>query len=199
MAQSRQQQRLFGKPAKVTGKPGKGPVIEGLKKGKPIPVPAGDFPRPRGGARLDCRNCKITSVNGQQVPAGKNNATAFVAENTATFTISATRQPAACPCVWSNVNIEFAAIATGSAKLLKRKNFKFDQVLDVVKINPNRPNPYFTINDCTLTLKISRLNDDFRDGINTESVFFQGVITLIKVGVKCNSKIFTLYLNITDK
>jgi hypothetical protein len=50
-----------------------------------------------------------------------------------------------------------------------------------------------------LTLRISQLNDDLRKGINTENVFFQGVVTLIKVGVKCNSKIVTLYLNITDK
>ena len=199
MAQPRQQQRSSGKPVKATGKPGKGPVIAGLKKGKPVDVPAEDFPRRRGGVRLNCSKCRITSVNNQQVPPGKNNAVAYIAEDSTSFTIAATRQPADCPCIWSNVNIEFAAIATGAAARIKRKDFKFDQILEIVTVNPNRRNPYFTINDCSLTLGISQLNDDLRKGINTENVFFQGVVTLIKVGVKCNSKIFTLYLNITDK
>ncbi|MGQ0761550.1 MAG: hypothetical protein ACT4OT_05980 [Acidobacteriota bacterium] len=199
MAQPRQQQRSSGKPVKLTGKAGKGPVIEGVKKGKPVDVPPRDFPRPRGGSRLNCSKCKITSVNNQQVPAGKTNAVAYIAEDTKTFTITATRQPADCSCTWSNVNIEFVAIATGAAARIKRKNFKFDQIVEIVTVNPNRRNPYFTVNECSLTLKISQLNDDLRRGINTENVFFQGVVTLIKVGVKCNSMIFTLYLNITDK
>src|SRR5687767_5414358 len=120
MAQPRQKQPLPGKPVKAKGKPGKGPVIEGLKKGKPIEVPVEDFPPRRGGVRVDCSQCKITSVNNQQVPAGKKNAVAYIAENTKTFTINATRQPSDCPCIWSNVNVEFAAIATGAAAQIKR-------------------------------------------------------------------------------
>ncbi|HEX5702838.1 MAG TPA: hypothetical protein VFX97_06545 [Pyrinomonadaceae bacterium] len=197
MKQSRRKQTQAAKPI---SKSAKGIVVEGLKKGEPIPVPAKAFPRRRGGPRLNCRNCRITSVNGQPVPAGKNNATAYITENTNTFDIRATRQPADCPCTWSNVNIEYVAIAIGTiATRLKRKDFKFDQILEVAQINPNRPNPYFTVNECTLTVKISQLNDDFRNGINTSGLFIKGVVTLIKVGVKCNSKIFTLYLNITDK
>jgi hypothetical protein len=192
VSRKRGQQQIKRKPEPV-----KGPIKEGIKKGEPIPVPPGAFP-PLPGPN-NCKNCTITTINGQQVGPGRNGV-AFISEDTKEFTLTATRNPANCPCNWSNVNIEYVAVATGSAKNLKRKNFKFDQLLQVITINGNDPrNPYITINNCVLTIKISQLNKDLRDGINTQRVFFKGVVTLVKLGVKCNGRIVTLYLNITDK
>ena len=109
------QQQIKAKPVPV-----KGPFKEGIKKGKPVPIPPVAFPPVRG--RDDCKNCKITAINGQQVRSGRNGV-AFISEDTEQFTLTATRNPADCPCTWSNVNIEYVAVATGSAKNLKRKNF----------------------------------------------------------------------------
>jgi hypothetical protein len=147
-----------------------------------------------------CRNCVIAALNNQQFPPGTTTASAFQPENVAVYTINARPNPATCPCEWSKeIYVEYVAVLTGAASTIKRRNLQFPQVLELIKIDPRDPkNPYVTINGCRLSIKIKDLNRDLRAGINTQHAFFQGVVTALKLGVKCNSQTRTIYITITD-
>ncbi len=185
-------------PKPADKKDPRGSIKLGIKKGKPEPLPRGAM---RVGQTVDgCHNCVIRALNGQPFPPGTTTATNFLPETTIAFVINATPNPANCPCTWSNeLYVEYVAVLTGAAKLIKRKNLQFPQILELIKIDPHNPqNPYATIAGCRLTISIKQLNADLRAGINTQHAFFQGVPTRIKLGVKCNSAVRTIVINITD-
>ena len=169
-----------------------------LKRGKPPTLPRRAMPAPATTER--CRNCVITALNGQGFPAGTTTATAYEPDNTRAYTLTATPSDARCPCKWSNeLWIEYVAVATGHATRLKRKNMQMPQVLELIKMDLHDPNnPYVTITGCTITIRISDLNRDLRAGINTQNVFFKGVVTRLELGVSCNQTYRTIVINITD-
>lgn len=170
-------------------------VKQGIKKGvEPSPE---NFAS--GKTQERCRNCRITAINGINFPPGKNTARVNITENTALFTLTSTPNPETCPCKWSEVGVEYVAVLTGAAKILKRKSFTMPQIIELIKIDPNNSNnPYFTINNCQLSMKIKDLNTDLRNGINAQHAFFQGVPMSITVKVKCNSHVRTIVVEITD-
>jgi hypothetical protein len=185
-------------PKKGSDKNQEPKVKQGIKKGKPEALPRGAMPP----ATIDrCRNCVISALNGQAFPPGSTTGTTAVPENQAQLQITATPNPANCPCKWSNeVYVEYVGVLTGHATKLKRKNFQFPQVVELIKIDPRDPkNPYVTIAGCTITIQISQLNQDLRNGINTQHAFFRGVVTRLKLGVSCNKSYRTIYIDVTDK
>jgi hypothetical protein len=175
-----------------------GPIKQGLQKGAPERLPRGAMVA--GPTQDGCRNCVIRALNNVPFPPRTTTATAFVADNAPPYVITASPNPPACPCTWSNeIYIEYVAVLTGAAGRLKRKNMQFPQVLERIKLNPRDPqNPYVTIAGCTLTIDIAALNTDLRAGINTQHAFFQGVVTQLKLGVKCNGTYRTILINVTD-
>jgi hypothetical protein len=188
--------------------PGDGPPDPGIvKRGRPAAQPGFGAPRPPVADR--CRDCEVISLTlstsgGPTITdpgtAGRKTAYLTVKENEPALTIKANTRPADCPCVWSQVGIDYVEILTGAAARTKRRHFKFDQVIERVTVDPlTGRSPYITLANCTITFNIDALNKDLRAGINTgKPVFVQGVVVDLIVRVKCGRNDRVIIVNVTD-
>jgi len=179
--------------------------VPGVAKG-PKAEAAPEF---RGGGHTveRCRSCRIASLrlstsgapSIEQLQATKQVGYVTVKENEPALTITAGTEPHDCPCTWSLVGIEYVEVLTGAAARLKRQNFQFSQLIETITVDPaNARNPYVTVNNCTMTIKIKDINDDLRQGINTGKPLSQGVVVRIGVRVKCGTEPVKLIINIVD-
>ena len=147
--------------------------------------------------RRNCRTCRIIRINNQPFPASRSTARISRSENTQNLVISVRPSCPGCPCKWSTLAVQYIIVLTGAASRIRRKQ-SAPQLIGTARTNPNNTNPFFTVNGCTLTIKISKLNRDLRRGAGLPRPFRQGVPVSVTVRVKCNSKSKTIVVNITD-
>lgn len=122
------------------------------------------------------------------------------AENTATLKITAIPSNPACPCKWDDrINVEFIRIHTGLANQTRRQLMRMPQLIQSRRARINQLPNHVTISGCELTVEISLINRDLRNGnIGGAQFNLKAVPTRIGARVRCNGKWRNLLIVITD-
>jgi hypothetical protein len=156
-----------------------------------------------------CRDCVIQGtvykIQGtppqQQNFRDRRNVGGFeLRENTPALEITAVPSNPDCPCQWDDRgNVEYIAIFLGLANQTRKQLFRMPPILQSRGFSiRNLPN-YFTMNGCTLTIDISRINQDLRAGnIGGAPFNLKAVPTRLGLRVRCNGVWRKLLIVITD-
>ena len=149
--------------------------------------------------KLNCDKCVIEQINAAKFKNTRQAVSFNVKENKKEFVITAIPSIKGCPCVWSNFRLEYSIILTGK-KDIKRSSI-FSSLNETVTVNPSRNKNYFTIKGCTLTVKVSKLNDDLRNGNIRGARAFRNVLVPLRLAgrVKCGKKWRTFQIVFLDK
>ncbi len=100
--------------------------------------------------------------------------------------MSVTTSKPHCPCIWSNIALSYVWNLAGPENI-KRRHLQMPQLIDSSNNNLNPNGAYVTRAACTLTIKISDLNRDMRNGSITLP-FRKGVPLEISTMVKCDPR-----------
>jgi hypothetical protein len=145
--------------------------------------------------RPNCNDCRITSITVTRdanppetaaFPANRNSVEFPVLENVNTLTVSVTTSKPHCPCIWSNIALSYVWNLAGPENI-KRRHLQMPQLIDSSNNNLDPNGAYVTRAACTLTIKISDLNRDMRNGSITPP-FRKGVPLEISTMVKCDPR-----------
>lgn len=133
----------------------------GVKKGKELQLAAakkGKKAKPKN----NCKKCFITAINKAKFRKKSQSVTFRVKEDRKSFVLEAVPSQADCPCEWSEMVLEYSVILTGK-KDIKRKSI-FTSLNETKKFDATKNPAHFSFNGCKLTIKISKINDDLRNG-----------------------------------
>lgn len=149
--------------------------------------------------KINCDKCVIVQINKAKFKNTRQAVSFKVKENKKDFVITAVPSIKGCPCVWSKFKLEYSLILTGK-KDIKRESI-FSSLNETVNVDPARNKGYFAFKGCTLTIKISKLNDDMRNGNIKGSRAFRNVLVPLRLAgrVKCGKKWRTFQIVFLDK
>jgi len=150
--------------------------------------------------RPSCKDCIIEGMNDLQFLNNREIGAFRLPESTMALAFTAKPSIEDCPCKWDDqITVEYIRIHTGLANQTRRQLFLVPQLVQTSRARISALPNHVTVNACTLEIKISRINQDLRDGnIGGTSFNFKAVPLRVGARVRCNGKWRKLMLEITD-
>ncbi len=158
-------------------------------------VPAGG----RTQVRRNCRDCVIVQINDTGFTRNSQMVQFEVSENTDDFVIRATPSIENCGCTWSNIDIMYILILTGNATGRRADLLRMPQLIEQRPARIDRNPDFFQVENCTLHIRISRINQALRNrNVNEPGFHTQGIPLGLCGKVRCNSRWREFRIRITD-